>query len=314
MDPSAPAQPAVTDQQREARDRARSVGCWAGAFAHVEAQKIKISEILNELGDTGSIADAKAAIERNKSVEGIELTKRALIFGIEHNSYERELISQLLSTAYDIFEGREILEGFQLLLYRLPDLVLDVPSATQILAKFISRALYDEILPPVFVKDAHVDNEHAKEALSLAYATLHSDEKRRLEHIWGPGDLRSVDQLKEAVEALLIEYFENPDPIEASRAISDLHAPSFSSQIVKQALRLALDKNSEDARKNVIKLLTSWHHTALVSEFHIKRGFTNISSQLEDLKLDIPNAPEMFIELVRLAVENNVLPPPETGK
>jgi hypothetical protein len=66
---------------------------------------------------------------------GIELTKRALIFGIEHSSYEREIISQLLSAAYDIFEGREILDGFQLLLYRLPDLVLDVPNAPQILAK-----------------------------------------------------------------------------------------------------------------------------------------------------------------------------------
>jgi programmed cell death protein 4 len=306
MDPSA-TNNEPTAQQREARDRARSVGCWAGALALVEVQKTRIQEILYELSDNGSIADAKAAIERNKSIEGIELTKRALIFGIEHNSYERELISQLLSAAYDIFEGGEILEGFQLLLYRLPDLALDVPSASQILAKFISRALYDEILPPIFVKDAHVDNEHAKETLSLAYATLHSDEKRRLEHIWGPGDLRSVDQLKEAVEALLIEYFENPDPVEATRAISDLHAPSFSSQIVKQALRLALDKNTEDARKNVIKLITDWHHTAVMSEFHINRGFTNMANQLDDLALDIPNAPEMFKELVKLAAESKVL-------
>jgi hypothetical protein len=49
------------------------------------------------------------------------------------------------------------------------------------------------------VKDAIVDNEPAKESLALAYATTHSVEKRRLEHIWGPGDLTSVEQLKEAV-------------------------------------------------------------------------------------------------------------------
>jgi len=309
MDPSAiPIQRTATLEQREARDRARSVGGWAGELALLEVQRQKIAAIFYELSNNGSIADAKAAIERNTSIEGIELTKRALIFGIEHNSYERELISQLLSAAYDVFEGKGIPEGFQLLLYRLPDLVLDVPNAPEILAKFISRGLYDEILPPVFVKDAHVDNEYAKEAMALAYATLHShEEKRRLDHIWGPGDLRSVDELKEAVESLLGEYFDNPDPIELSRAISELHAPSFSSQIIKQALRLALDKNTEDARKNAITLLANWHQTALMSEFHIKRGFMNMQDQIDDLKLDIPNAPEKFKELVKMAKERKIL-------
>ena len=50
-----------------------------------------------------------------------------------------------------------------------------------------------------------MDNEHAKESLSLAYATTHStDEKRRIEHIWGPGDGSSVEQLKEAVSIKII--------------------------------------------------------------------------------------------------------------
>jgi len=208
---------------------------------------LKLSEILLDLAESGDLQQAKSAIERTKSIEGIELTKRALIFGIEHKNHERELISQVLSAAYDIFEGREIAEGFQLLLYRLPDLVLDVPGAAPILAKFISRAIYDEILPPAFVKDAEVDNHYAKEALALAYATVHStDEKRRLERIWG--DHRTVQDMKDAVDALLIEYFENPDPKEASKAVQDLHAPSFSSQIVKQAIRLALDKNTASSK------------------------------------------------------------------
>lgn len=114
-------------------------------------------------------------------------------------------------------------------------------------------------MPPAFVKDAIVDNEHAKEALSLSYATTHSIEKRRLEHIWGAGDLTSVEQLKEAVNALLTEYFENPDPVAASSAVKELNAPSFSSQVIKQALRLSLDMNTESARKNVLALLSNWH-------------------------------------------------------
>lgn len=294
------------ESKQQSRDRARSVG--AALSPQLEAQKLKISEILLELSETGDLKEAKLAIERTKSIEGIEFTKRSLIFGIEHHFYERELISKLLSVAYDIFEGRDIADGFQLLLYRLPDLVLDVPGAPQILAKFISRAIYDEILPPAFVKDAEVDNHHAKEALALVYATVHSSEERgRLEHIWGPGNLRSVQELKETVDALLIEFLENPDPKETSKAISDLHAPSFSSQIVKQALRLAMDKNTEAARNSVLQLLTYWHQTAVMSVAQITRGFNNMASQIDDLKLDLPSAPTMFKELTEAAKETKLI-------
>jgi len=267
-----------------------------------------IFNILYELSDNGSTTEAVAAIVQDKSIDGIEFTKRALIFGIEHSSYERELISKVLSAAYDIFEGREIEDGFQLLLYRLPDLVLDVPSAPQILAKFISRAIYDEVLRPAFVKDAHVDNTHAKESIALAFATTHStDERRRLEHIWGPGDGTSVEQLKEAVDSLLHEYFENPNPIDAAAAVRELNAPSFGSQIIKQALRLALGKNTAEARKNVIALFSSWHKMNLISNFHMERGFSNTFAQLEDLSLDVPNAPQMFASLVELAKAEKIL-------
>jgi programmed cell death protein 4 len=310
MSESSDKPPALTEQQQGSmRDRARSVGCWAGSIPQMEAQKLKILSVLYELSDTGAVKDCVATIEQDKSIEGIELTKRALIFGIEHSSYERELISQLLSAVYDIFEGRELLDGFQLLLYRLPDLVLDVPNAPQILAKFISRAIYDEILPPAFVKDAIVDNNFAKETLSLVYAiSFDSLEKRRLEHIWGPGDLTSVEQLKDAVESTLREYFENPDPVAAASSVKELNAPSFASQIIKQALRLAIDLNTEDAKKNVIALLASWHQINLMSDFHVERGFLNMSNQIDDLKLDVPNAPQMFTEIVHCAIENKILP------
>jgi len=294
----------LTVDQNANRNRARSVGVQLQS----EPQKEAILNILYELSDNGATKDAVTAIEQDKSIEGIEFTKRALIFGIEHSSYERELISKLLSSAYDIFEGREIEDGFQLLLYRLPDLVLDVPNAPQILAKFVSRAIYDEVLPPAFVKHSHVDNNHAKETLALAYATNHStDEKRRLEHIWGPGDGTSVEMLKEAVDTLLREYFENPNTNDAAVSVRELNAPSFSGQIVKQALRLALGKNTEEARKNVVALLSSWHKTNLISDFHMERGFTNTSLQLSDLQLDVPNAPEMFSLLVQLAKEERVI-------
>lgn len=45
-----------------------------------------------------------------------------------------------------------------------------------------------------------------------------------------------------------------------------------------------------------------------MSDFHMERGFTNMSNQIDDLKLDVPNAPQMFKEIVQGAIENKVLP------
>eukprot|EP01126_Amoeba_proteus_P026006 TRINITY_DN2580_c0_g1_i9.p1 TRINITY_DN2580_c0_g1~~TRINITY_DN2580_c0_g1_i9.p1 ORF type:complete len:318 (+),score=49.60 TRINITY_DN2580_c0_g1_i9:155-1108(+) len=295
----------LTEEQQKARNRARSVPSCPKEDLH----KDKIIEILNDLMDSGMVPDAINTIEGNRTIDGIEFTKRALIYGVEHSSYERELISSLLSAAYNIFQGGEIVDGFQLLLYRLPDLVLDVPNAPQVLAKFISRAYYDEIVPPAFFHDAHIDNQWAKEALSLAFAMLHSsDEKRRLEHVWGPGDLTSVPELETAVDQILQEYFENPNPVEAAGSVTELHAPSFGNQIVKQALKLVLDKNTEKSRTDLIILLTVWHQLHVLSSAHIKRGFQHISNQLDDLKLDIPNVHTTFSLLVNLAINKQILP------
>lgn len=45
-----------------------------------------------------------------------------------------------------------------------------------------------------------------------------------------------------------------------------------------------------------------------MGDFHMERGFTNMSNQIDDLKLDVPNAPEMFAVLVKEAIENKILP------
>jgi len=245
---------------------------------------------------------------RKKNIEGIELTKRALIFGIERQPYERELVSVLLSQAYNIFGGTEIQDGFQLLLFRLPDLVLDVPEAPQVLAKFVSRAIYDEILPPAFIKDAQVDNNLAKETMSLAFAMTHStDEKRRLEHVWGPGDLTSVESLKSAVDSILIEYFANPDIDAATAAVKALNVPSFSGQIIKRGLVKALE-HTEVSRDSIINLFVAWHKSSLMADGSFKRGFGAAWRQIDDIKLDVPSAPKVMTELQSLAVQRKLLP------
>jgi len=203
-------------------------------------------------------------------------------------------------------------EGFELLLTRLPDLVLDVPDAIDALGKFIARAVFDEILPPVFLKEAKVSNEKASMALSLAHE-LYERDRKRLAHIWGPGDLSSVRRLRKEVDAFLREYLENKDVNDATSALKSLNAPSFNSQIIRQSLTHALEANNPNARQDIIDLIASFNKIAIVSPYDIHHGFELTWRKIADIKLDVPNAEEMLKELTQKAKELKLLPADFTG-
>jgi len=198
-------------------------------------------------------------------------------------------------------------DGFEIVLDRLPDLILDVPDAVDVLGKFISRAVYDEILPPVFLNVAKVNNAKASMALSLAHE-LYDKERKRLVHIWGPGDLSSVRRLRKEVDSLLREYLENKDTNEATQAVNALNARSFNSQVLRQALTLALEANSSPARKDIIILITAFRKSALVSDYDVHHGFVLTWRKISDTKLDVPNAEDMLLEITQLAKDNLLLP------
>jgi len=266
-----------------------------------------IHDILFDLMYSGDVNTAVTVVKNNKLIDGIEFTKRALLFGIERQAYERELISRLLSSSYEIFNDNEIVDGFQLMLFRLPDIVLDVPHAPSILSKFISRAIHDEIVPPIFIKDAHVDNVKAKECMSLTFAKTHAldETKEGLEHIWGPGDLTSVDSLKIEVDTLLDEYLENPDIKETTEAFVELNVPSFFGEVIKRGLFKSIGRN-EQSRNNFIKLLENWFQINLISEGHLKRGFSMTYSQLPNLRIDVPNAGKILPAILNTAIEKKI--------
>lgn len=274
-----------------------------------EDLKHVIQDILYDLMHSGDIAGAVQSLRSNKLIDGIEFTKRALIFGIERQAYERELVSKLLSACYELFNDNEIEDGFQLLLFRLPDIVLDVPHAPSLLAKFIARAIYDEIVPPIFVKEAHVDNVKAKECMSLAFAKTHAldETKEGLEHIWGPGDMTSVKNLKVEVDSLLEEYLENPDVKETTAAFVELNVPSFFAEVIKRGLFKALGMN-EKAHADFLKLLEHWFQINLISVGHLKRGFSMAYTNLPDLCLDVPKAPQLMQAVQKAATEKKLLP------
>jgi hypothetical protein len=266
-----------------------------------------VLEIITEFIDSGELKDALEVLKKRREIDGAEFVKRTLIFGIERKAYERELISQLLSGAYSIFQNREMPDGFEIVLDRLPDLSLDVPDATEVLGKFIARAVVDEVLPPVFLKQARSNNDKAQGSLSLAQE-LYDKDRKLLYHIWGSGDLSSVRRLRKAVDAFLSDYLENKFLEDTSTAISELNAPTYNSQVIRQAITLALERNTTQARNDILELISVLFKRGQFSEYDVLHGFELVWRKIHDIKLDVPNADAMLTELTNTAKTSRLLP------
>jgi len=266
-----------------------------------------VLEIITEFIESGVLNDALEGIKKRREIDGAEFVKRTLIFGIEKKAYERELISQLLSGAYSIFQNKEMPEGFEIVLERLPDLSLDNPDAAEALGKFIARAIFDEVLPPVFIQQAKANNPKAQGSLSLAQE-LYDKDRKILNHIWGGGDLSSVKRLRKEVDALLQDYLENKGIEDATTAILSLSAPTYNSQVIRQALTLSLERNSAQARKDITDLITVLYKRGQFSAYDVLHGFELLWRKIPDIKLDVPNAEEMLTELTNTAKGLRLLP------
>jgi hypothetical protein len=231
-----------------------------------------------------------------------QFVKKAMVRAMEKQAYERELVSKLLSSVYNqAVTPDKIAEGFQVALDSLQDIVLDTPDAVDVLAKFLARAVIDEVVAPSFFKHAVANNSLAEQCLAAANTLTNQPfRSERLAHVWGAGDLSSVKRLKEEVTLLLEEFLTNGDLHEADQSVRGLNAPHFHPQLVKQALRLALTKD-EQAQKQLLSLLASFSKSDLVSKDHMKKGFGYCIESLDDLKLDVLNAPSVITGFVRTA-------------
>lgn len=310
-------------QQTEPNKPAQSVEKSPAKLDQNNIKKL-VRGIIEEFVESGDVEEAMGAITKSVQIEGPTLVKEAVIFGMDHHAFEREMISQLLAQVYNIFHGHDIQNGFQLLLDRLPDLILDVPAATELLAKFVARAIFDEILAPAFLKEATVGNKEAARVISLAYETANAPEKKRLDRIWGPGALVSVRRLRKEVRQILDEYLDHQDPATAAASIKELNVPHFHVDVIKQCLEIALEQRSlshtrtsgsasnataqepKDKGK-LLELLVFMRNISLVTQHDLQQAFQIIHEKVGDIALDIPHAKELLTELTAEAKVVNLL-------
>jgi len=239
-----------------------------------------------------------------------EFVKRAITMSMDRKEKEREQVSKLFSSLFEYDRGllstNQIGKGFERLFEVVDDLVIDIPSARTTLAQFLARAVVDELLPPSFLSDPLVEGmggdivENCIRMLSTYHGTA------RVEKVWGPGDGRSVPDLKNEVDLLLQEYLTTGDKEEAIRCVKELNVPHFHHEVVKRSLVNALDKDGA-TRASMAALLKDLHTQEVVSTEQLQNGFDRIMQQLPDLSLDTPNAKTIVEQFTIQAVKDGIL-------
>jgi len=224
-----------------------------------------------------------------------------ILLSLDRTNRERELASYLISTlAGGTLRAAEVEKGFEILLYRVDDIVNDVPKVLELLSTFLARAVADECLPPAFLVRANLPpNDLGGQVVKQAELLLSKKHAAaRLARVWGPGDGRSVPQLKKVVKESLAEFLESGDIDEAKKCVKDLNAPYFYHEVVKRLIVLVLDKKDREIEL-CVKLLNALLLDQIVSERQIRMGVARVKQELADLSLDAPKAPVVFEQITK---------------
>jgi len=274
------------------------------------AFKLAVIDIVTEYFASDTPEEvARALLELRAPRFHYEFVKRAISMAMDRGSKEREMVSRLLSFLYEKpLSTDEIGQGFERLFEVVDDLAIDIPAAKTILSQFLSRAVVDELLPPSFLADPAVQGagdevvEQSMRKLSLNHGTV------RIEKVWGPGDGRPVEELKQALDQLLLEFLSNGDTAEATRCVHELATPHFHHELVKRAVVNAMDKGA-GAQASMSGLLKHLAEQQLLSTEQTVQGFQRLIQIIDELILDTPSAKAVLSGFLERAVADELLPP-----
>lgn len=121
---------------------------------------------------------------------------------------------------------------------------------------------------------------------------------------------RKTEQIKaykQAVLAILEEYFVNGDIQDAATTLQELGEPPFHHFFVKKVVTLAMDKNDRE-HEMAANMLSSLYHEIIQAD-QMQKGFKNLLSSVDDLKLDVPSVEDDLALFLARAVIDDILPP-----
>jgi len=285
-----------------------------------DKESSKVEATLKEYFTSGDVSDVIASVKEIRESKRPYFVKKTLVTAMDYAPAQRESASKLLLKLGTVISVNDLSLGFQMAIDSLEDISLDVPNAPELLSKFIARAVFDEVIPPKFLKHAKTSNKEGDLCVRLANAF--SNERFRadkLAHVWGISEESSIKRLRNEAHLIFDEYLSSRDMKEAESSLRNLRAPDFHFQVVREGIKVALEKDGEQ-REVVLQLLKDFSTSGLISPSHFSHGFETCYKTMEDLTLDLPKAPTVlptFVERAKtegwLDKEFNYQPAPKSS-
>ncbi|KAK1259406.1 hypothetical protein QJS04_geneDACA021396 [Acorus gramineus] len=272
--------------------------------------KAKATSMIHEYFLTGDLFEVMSGLAPENHLSSPALNaifvKKLILLAMDRKNREKEMASVLLTTLS--FATEDIVNGFVMLLESVEDTALDNPVVVEDLAKFIARAVVDEVLAPLNLSDIE-RNSDGEEVLRMARSLLGARfAGERMSRCWGGGGSGravgwAIEDVKERIEKALEEYETGGDAREACRCIKELGMPFFHHEVVKKALVNVMEKKNE----RLWGLLEMCFDMGLVTENQMKKGFERVREGIDDLKLDVPDVEREYKRYVERAKENGWL-------
>lgn len=117
----------------------------------------------------------------------------------------------------------------------------------------------------------------------------------------------SNEEIKKKVEPIILEYFENGDTQEAILSIEEQIPDNRRDSLIEQVIEIAMDH--KPSHREMTSVLISDLFPHVISESDISKAFENLLANINDLILDIPDAPTVLGNFIARAVADDCIPP-----
>mmetsp|Transcript_8232 Transcript_8232/g.30367 ORF Transcript_8232/g.30367 Transcript_8232/m.30367 type:complete len:745 (-) Transcript_8232:1201-3435(-) len=120
-------------------------------------------------------------------------------------------------------------------------------------------------------------------------------------------EVEAIMEYKQRIQALVGEYFLHGITQEVAWEVGKLSKPAFAHYLVKRIITCALDRGQREREMGAI-LLSELYGSVIGSE-DMKKGFQGVIEAIEDISIDVPDAPELIAIFLSRAVVDDILPP-----
>ena len=210
-----------------------------------------------------------------------QVVKKALTAAMDDKKTEKLMLALLKETSVEgLISVNQMAKGFGRMAEAVDDLSLDIPNANQLLDQYATRATQEGWLS--VNSSGSVEEEPEMES-------------------------KTVRDFKRSSVEIVVEYFSSGDTSEVGRSLSELDHPDLAHLAVKKVITLAMDRHSKE--KEMASLLLSELYPDVFPGDQIEAAFNNLLESIEDLALDIPEAPNELALFIARAVTDDIVAP-----